>query len=282
MLREWFNDTWTVINNGTGTNTSSNITWNLGTITPDNFTMVQYTIQAPDTSGYYNFSANATYDYDSQSSEVDGEFDPWNVTVQASRAMFEFELDLWRADAAINRTIANNTDYFAVWSVTNTGDTKTPDGENVTIRLEYNKSAWNISNITCPLCIANSCEVISVNATLNATQCLISNDTATPGTTIQVNFTIRTKPGINNYDEILTSNATYDPPPVPIPAPPKSGSIKELSKPVPTSSQLDVEGTSGSQSPTEPDLTESSTKESLVQNLMDWIYSIFRFAPEVE
>jgi hypothetical protein len=283
-LTEWFNDTWAVIDCGEcAANNSTTITWNststssLGELQPDNFVMLQYTIQAPSSSGYSPFTANATYIYGVQDGTATGEFDPWNVTVQQYRAMFEFELDLWRADVAINRTIANNTDYYAAWTVSNIGDSRIPDGENLTIRLEYNKSAWNISNMDCPQCIADSCGVISLNATHNAAECLISNSTTEPGMTVQVNFTIRASSGVLHYDEIVTSNATYDPPLIPTPAKPSSGNMKELKRPL---------GSAPTPISAEPLKTEADTElvnenvyetnGSAASHAFDWIQFILR------
>ncbi|MBI4361641.1 MAG: hypothetical protein HY558_00545, partial [Euryarchaeota archaeon] len=209
VLNETLPTGWTLINNGTGYNSSPyNITFDLGTLTTDNYTSATYRVQAPSTGGNSLFSANITFEAGGPSQTVQGLYDPWNVTITASRANFDFELDLNRADTTINRTISNNTNQSAQWTITNIGDVPIPDGETLYLRLQYNKTAWSLSSPTCAQCTA--CEILSIDSTEDALQCTAPNTTTAPGNTLTVNFTINSS--LTSYDDTFTSNATYDPP----------------------------------------------------------------------
>lgn len=209
VIREFTNSTWAVQDcGGCAFNNSTFINWTVGNLDIDSYARVTYTVRAPSVTGFYLFSSNATF-VTSEPQSVEAETDPWNVTVQSPRAMFEFELDLNRADSDINRTLSNSSNQSATWTATNIGDSPVPDGENLTLRLEYNGSLITVADPTCALCI-QACSILTLAGSDRALECMVSNSSTAPGTVLRVNFTVNAS--ITSADLVVTSNATYDPP----------------------------------------------------------------------
>ncbi|MEM3208083.1 MAG: hypothetical protein QXQ87_08670 [Halobacteria archaeon] len=271
-IREFINSAWTVMDcGGCAFNNSTFLNWSVGNVSVDSYARVTYTVRAPSVTGFYNFSSNATFLTEGLPGSIEAETDPWNVTVQSPRAMFEFELDLNRADSDINRTLSNSSNQSATWTATNIGDSSIPDGENLTLRLEYNGSLVTLADPTCALCVS-ACSILALAGPDRALECTVSNSSTAPGTVIRVNFTINAS--TSTADLVVTSNATYDPPVLPfgtyvpppetLPGPPPAD-IFDYVKPSPA--------------PPEPEETPAPEPESPVPGPLDalwgWLSGFF-------
>ena len=210
-LTDYFPSGWTVVDNGGGTNLTNRIYWNFSYIYPDNMTTVYYKIKAPSTMGTYTFNADVEFEYPEGTGSVNESSDI-NVS-RAERAFYEFEFDVYSKDAGINRTMANDTTYTAKWTITNVGDTDAslmPDLSQ--FWLIYNTTEFNVTETpSCPSATTDynctMCELISINATHNATHCNFSEFKA--GASASIILKIRST--IIGLDGYLYSKASYDP-----------------------------------------------------------------------
>lgn len=198
---------WTVTDNGTGQNsTAGNITWSLGNISADKFTIITYKIRAPSAAGNHTFQGNVSwrfnYNLSDRSETLEGT--GHRVGVRLDQPLYEFDLDLSTNLIDVNRTAGNDTNYSARWSITNIGTRDASAGSQATLaRLVFNHSRWTIFNNTLACSACANVTNVTINSTHSALQANITSLAA--GATANVDFTIRTS--FSDIDETVNMSA---------------------------------------------------------------------------
>ncbi|MFH1850206.1 MAG: Ig-like domain-containing protein [archaeon] len=178
----------------------------VGTMSPDELHVVDYAAGSPPLKALDYFLGRVEYWVNSTKYEIN--LSRYRVEVNASRAFFDVDVDLYRWDRGLNRTIANGSFYEAEFVVRNAGSKGVADYETI--------YTWRYPNFITIQDVGPGCEGTRTRQTpdeYSILECRWKPFSENE----EKRFTLALSSSEGDAEIVTFSNVTYDPPLLRIP-----------------------------------------------------------------